>query len=143
MGLWDFIKRLFTVALAFAWRKVAEAFRPKTKPRANPSDHPYRYVPGLGRARTASSPVYRGFRGLADNTRRPFYRNQPRLPDSIDAVYTDAYPKNYIRDAPSDDLTFYRRPSPYKSSLDELYQNRGLVYDRRKFKYRTKISEYK
>jgi hypothetical protein len=47
------------------------------------------------------------------------------------------YRGDYVRDSLSKRLNVYKQAPIYTSKLDDLYQDSGLVYEKRRFKYMT------
>jgi hypothetical protein len=144
MGLWDFIKGLFRVALAYLLSWLSGGYQAEDTPRTYPRKRDYigardatpgrsghmspGYIPPQSSVQPMDSPpdkypVYAG-------SRYPGYSCPPHSP----AYASGSYPERSVN-------VYGRRPA-YRGQEEDLYDDKIIIYEKGKFRFAPRMPSY-
>lgn len=152
MGLWNFLKRLFALVLAYLWNRVTEGFRSDER-----SDIGLRadyqtgdYIRSHPTSPSYGPAFYPGFHASEMPSRQPNIYPGRYAPETMgytreyggDPVYSSSYPADSLRSYPVRKMWAYSGPPVYRNKAENLYEDDVLVYRDGRFSFGKKDTPY-
>ena len=152
MGLWNFIKRLLAVVLAYLWNRVTEGLRTNERPDTDLRT----YSRGGDHIRSSPTPPSHdpafspGFRAHDLSPYRPDIYQGRYAPETAgysrgyggEPAYSSSYPAGSLRSYPGRKAWAYSGPPVYRSKVQDLYEDDVLVYRDGRFSFAEKQGPY-